>query len=137
MTTSAWIQRSGWRNVDIVDTEYGHEPVARNQADVVIMSYSLSMMPDWQQVLKCAKAELKPGGRIGIVDFRSSDDREPGPDRFADWLRWNHVEIDRPYENVLISMFEPTIFISTPVLGGLWYFFRYTGLASRAACRNI
>ena len=121
------IHRFGWRNANIVDSEYGRKPGARGETDVVIMSYSLSMMPDWQQVLRCAKSELEPGGRIGIVDFLAADRRHQAANRFADWMRWNHVEMDRPYENVLVSMFEPALFISRPACGGLWTFFRYTG----------
>lgn len=35
----------------------------------VMISYSLSMIPDWRQVLETAARRLKPGGRLHIVDF--------------------------------------------------------------------
>ncbi len=49
-------------------------------ADVVYLSYSLSMMRQWRQALDNAIDILRPGGRIGVVDFFVSA-RRPGPDR--------------------------------------------------------
>jgi S-adenosylmethionine-diacylgycerolhomoserine-N-methlytransferase len=37
--------------------------------DHVMISYSLSMIPDWRGVLQAATSHLKPGGRLHIVDF--------------------------------------------------------------------
>ena len=42
------------------------------------MSYSLSMIPDWDTALKCAFRELRPGGRIGVVDFCLEDTDDSG-----------------------------------------------------------
>jgi S-adenosylmethionine-diacylgycerolhomoserine-N-methlytransferase len=37
--------------------------------DHVMISYSLSMIPDWKSVLERAASSLKPGGCLHIVDF--------------------------------------------------------------------
>jgi S-adenosylmethionine-diacylgycerolhomoserine-N-methlytransferase len=37
--------------------------------DVCIFSYSLSMIPEWNQALKAACAALSPSGRVHVVDF--------------------------------------------------------------------
>ncbi|UYO40440.1 class I SAM-dependent methyltransferase [Rhodopseudomonas palustris] len=37
--------------------------------DHVMISYSLSMIPDWTAVIDRAVANLKPGGKLHIVDF--------------------------------------------------------------------
>ena len=37
--------------------------------DVCIFSYSLSMIPEWNQALKAACAVLSPSGRVHVVDF--------------------------------------------------------------------
>lgn len=42
------------------------QPVA---FDRVMISYSLSMIPDWSAVIEHAIASLKPGGQLHIVDF--------------------------------------------------------------------
>ncbi len=37
--------------------------------DHIMISYSLSMIPNWQAALERAASQLKPGGRLHIVDF--------------------------------------------------------------------
>jgi S-adenosylmethionine-diacylgycerolhomoserine-N-methlytransferase len=54
--------------------------------DHVMISYSLSMIPDWRGVLQAAAVRLKPGGRLHIVDF-GRQERLPGIAR-ALLLRW-------------------------------------------------
>jgi S-adenosylmethionine-diacylgycerolhomoserine-N-methlytransferase len=41
--------------------------------DHVLISYSLSMIPDWRGVLRAAAGRLKPGGRLHIVDFGNQE----------------------------------------------------------------
>ena len=41
--------------------------------DRVFISYCLSMIPDWRHVLKAAADNLKPGGRLHIVDFGNQE----------------------------------------------------------------
>ncbi len=40
--------------------------------DHVILSYSLSMIPDWQGALTEARRHLAPGGQLHVVDFGDS-----------------------------------------------------------------
>jgi S-adenosylmethionine-diacylgycerolhomoserine-N-methlytransferase len=54
--------------------------------DRVIISYSLSMIPDWRRVLEVAINLLTPGGRLHIVDF-GNQERLPDFAR-ALLLRW-------------------------------------------------
>jgi S-adenosylmethionine-diacylgycerolhomoserine-N-methlytransferase len=54
--------------------------------DHVMISYSLSMIPDWRGVLQAAASHLKPGGRLHIVDF-GRQERLPGIARTL-LLRW-------------------------------------------------
>jgi S-adenosylmethionine-diacylgycerolhomoserine-N-methlytransferase len=55
--------------------------------DHVLISYSLSMIPDWRRVLQAATGHLKPGGRLHIVDF-GNQERLPAVARklFLTWL---------------------------------------------------
>jgi S-adenosylmethionine-diacylgycerolhomoserine-N-methlytransferase len=55
--------------------------------DHVMISYSLSMIPDWRRVLQLAASHLKPGGRLHIVDF-GNQERLPGLARtlLSRWL---------------------------------------------------
>lgn len=46
----------------------------------IVLSYSLSMIPDWTRAIRMAAAHLAPGGALHIVDF--------GPqDRLPAWFR--------------------------------------------------
>jgi S-adenosylmethionine-diacylgycerolhomoserine-N-methlytransferase len=51
--------------------------------DVIFFSYSLSMMPTWPAALDAALANLRPSGRIYIVDF------------------WDQAGLPRPFAYVL------------------------------------
>ncbi len=63
------IARRQWRNVEVFhgDATRFHPPAGK--VDVVTFSYSLTMIPNWFAAIEHAKQILKPGGRIGIVDF--------------------------------------------------------------------
>ena len=54
--------------------------------DHIMISYSLSMIPDWRGVLAAAASRLKPRGRLHIVDF-GGQERLPDIAR-ALLLRW-------------------------------------------------
>ena len=54
--------------------------------DHVMISYSLSMIPDWRRVLEAAVSHLRPGGRLHVVDFGNLE-RLPDIAR-ALLLRW-------------------------------------------------
>ena len=58
----------------------------------IVLSYSLSMIPDWQGALKHAAGQLAPGGSLHVVDFGDLGGL-PGPFRRAlrAWLAKFHV----------------------------------------------
>lgn len=51
--------------------------------DGVLLSYALTMIPDWQSAIANAIAMLKPGGVLGVVDFYVA----PARPAFADAAR--------------------------------------------------
>jgi SAM-dependent methyltransferase len=53
------IRRHGWKNVRLIDVEYGKEPITRGRTDVVVFSYSLSMISYWKLALACAHCEME------------------------------------------------------------------------------
>lgn len=62
------IAAKGWTNVETVEADATtFRPPSL--VDVVTFSYSLTMIPDWFAAIENAKAILKPGGLIGVVDF--------------------------------------------------------------------
>ena len=75
------------------------------QFDHVMISYSLSMIPDWNRVLRAAASRLKPGGRLHIVDF-GNQGRLPGIARglLRRWLAMFDVTPRDDLEKVLSAM---------------------------------
>lgn len=63
------IRERGWTNVETVEADATTYQPPTGQVDVVTFSYSLTMIPDWFAAIENAKAMLKPGGLIGVVDF--------------------------------------------------------------------
>ncbi|MGQ0567457.1 MAG: class I SAM-dependent methyltransferase [Gemmobacter sp.] len=47
----------------------GEHLFGKDGFDRVVLSYSLSMIPDWDRALRQAVAQLAPGGRLHVVDF--------------------------------------------------------------------
>jgi S-adenosylmethionine-diacylgycerolhomoserine-N-methlytransferase len=120
------IRRKAWNNVRLIDREYGLTPVTAGSADVVLMSYSLSMIPDWERIVDCAARELKPKGRIGVVDFRLGNDATAIAG-FEQWMTRNHVSINRPYVEKLSAVFHPLLCTTRKAFGGLWSYYEFVG----------
>ncbi len=119
------VRRQGWKNVRLIDMEYGKETITRGKADVVLFSYSLSMIAGWELAVACAHAELWPGGRIGVVDFCKAANSSSW---FADWLAINHVKVERPYEARLQELFEERTHFRYDAWAGLWSFYLFVGM---------
>lgn len=79
------------------------------QFDHVMISYSLSMIPDWRLVLQEAAKRLKPGGRLHIVDF-GNQERWPGFARslLQRWLAIFDVMPRKDLEGELSDMVKTT-----------------------------
>ncbi len=63
------IKARGWTNVSTAHADATKFVPPEGSADVVTMSYSLTMIPDWFAAIDQAYRMLKPGGVIGVVDF--------------------------------------------------------------------
>jgi S-adenosylmethionine-diacylgycerolhomoserine-N-methlytransferase len=73
--------------------------------DRVMISYSLSMIPDWHQVLGQALRCLKPGGQLHIVDF-GNQERLPrlGRKLLLRWLEMFDVTPRHDLQQVLTTL---------------------------------
>jgi S-adenosylmethionine-diacylgycerolhomoserine-N-methlytransferase len=63
------IRRLQLENAETVEADASTFVPPEGQADLITFSYSLTMIPDWYAALEHAWSILRPGGRIGIVDF--------------------------------------------------------------------
>ncbi len=80
--------RLGWHHVRAVEADATTWQPDR-PADVVLISYALSMIDDWRGAVDNAVAILRPGGVLGVVDFFVSDPvPEPGRVRHGAFTRW-------------------------------------------------
>ena len=75
--------------------------------DHIMISYSLSMIPEWRRVLQAAVSRLAPGGRLHVVDF-GDQERLPGIARalLLRWLAMFEVTPRGDLEAVLSAMAE-------------------------------
>ncbi|KAL4897879.1 hypothetical protein BDV59DRAFT_208512 [Aspergillus ambiguus] len=71
-------QRLGWKNVTVVCQDARSfrlpdgsvDPGTKNPgADIITMSYSLSMIPDYYSVVDSLTSLMKPSGLLGVCDF--------------------------------------------------------------------
>lgn len=75
--------------------------------DRIMISYALSMIPDWEHAVAASLAALKPGGSLHIADFGQQEGlpRWFGP-ALRGWLRKFHVTPRANLETALCAMIE-------------------------------
>jgi len=74
--------------------------------------------------LSCAVSELRPDGRVGVLDFCKA---ENSSNWFTGWLAMNHVQADRPYQAELSRLFEGRSYMRYDAWAGLWSFYLFVG----------
>jgi len=67
------IQRMGLKNTQCIEADATEWVPPEGKADVVTLSYSLTMIPDWKAAIDHAHSLLEPGGVIGVTDFYVSE----------------------------------------------------------------
>ncbi|EXJ90521.1 hypothetical protein A1O1_03624 [Capronia coronata CBS 617.96] len=63
------IRVHGWKNVTVLCQDAREIACTPSSADLITMSYSLSMIPDFYSVVDMVSSFLSPSGLIGICDF--------------------------------------------------------------------
>ena len=109
--------------VELLHRPYDRPITANPAFDLILFSYSLSMMhKDWENVLEYARQDLKSGGLIAVVDFHDS-----GLGWFKRWMGMNHVRMDGHLLLGLQSLFRPLQLEVNRAYGGLWSYFLFIG----------
>jgi S-adenosylmethionine-diacylgycerolhomoserine-N-methlytransferase len=106
--------------VDLDPRPYGTHADYEGRVDAILFSYSLSMIPPFAAVLERARADLRPGGRVTVVDFLDAR----GPMSFG--LSRSHVHLGPERLEALRRLF-PRHRVQTREVG-LWRYFLFTGL---------
>ena len=63
------VHQNGWKNVTVLCQDARSIACTPSSADLITMSYSLSMIPDFYSVIDMLSTFLSPRGVIGICDF--------------------------------------------------------------------
>ncbi|MEN0005523.1 MAG: class I SAM-dependent methyltransferase [Bacteroidota bacterium] len=93
------------------------------QKDVVIFSYSLTMInPQWQELIRQAYQDLKPGGYVAVADFHNS----PFP-WFKAHMSNHHVRMDGHLVPLLKELFQPILHQENNAYLGLWKYIMFIG----------
>ncbi len=103
---------------------YGSHGDLASHADVVVFSYSLSMIPPFEQVIERARGDLVAGGRIGVVDFL--DAMAPLPARA---LEASHVHLGPRRLEALRRAFPDHVLEVRRA--GPWRYFTFVATAGR------
>jgi betaine lipid synthase len=63
------VKRFGWKNVSVICQDARSFRLVEGDADLITMSYSLSMIPDFYSVVDSLASLLSPTGLCGVCDF--------------------------------------------------------------------
>jgi S-adenosylmethionine-diacylgycerolhomoserine-N-methlytransferase len=115
------LQKYGNR-IELLNYNY-NRPVRRGSYDLVLFSYTLTMLnPGWQEALNAATDDLAPRGCLAVVDFHRS-----GPAWFSAWMGLNHVRMEGELLPLLQQQFNPQFQAKPKAYGGLWQYFCFIG----------
>lgn len=99
----------------------------RRDFDHIVLSYSLSMIPDWQGAITEALRHLAPGGQLHIVDFGDQGDLPAGfRNLLRAWLARFHVSPREDLDAVLTLLGQDR---AVKTEHG-WLYRRYTQIAT-------
>ena len=92
------IAKHKWTNVtarieDILD-DRDFKSDEENSYDLVLLTYSLTMIPNWAKTVQVAMKYLKPGGKLGITDFTETPEQN--------WL--SRTFLNSMFKNTHISL---------------------------------
>lgn len=112
------------RRVQLFEQAYGDKSLeGAPTLDIVLFSYALTMFnPGWEAAIEQALADLRPGGRIAVVDFH---DTPSGAFRW--WMSRNHVRMEGHLLPFLQSKFRTESLEVLPAWLGLWRYFLFVG----------
>lgn len=110
-------------HVDLLRANYGSDQLKEEPFDLILLSYSLTMMNgSYDDLLIQISNDLKPGGQIAIVDFHASPFGW-----FRRWMNINHVDLSGSLLPKLQNHFQPIKHEVDQAYAGLWSYFLFVG----------
>jgi len=116
----------GSSHVAFRQCEYGSESSKTEPCDLILLSYSLTMMGEnIEEIMQQLSRDLKPGGYVAVVDFNTSP-----LSWFRQWMHVNHVDLTGRLLPLLKKFFMPVHTEIKPAYLGLWSYFLFIGRQS-------
>ena len=110
-------------NVSLKHQKYGPDNPINDSFDLIILSYSLTMIDtNLQQVIYHLKSNLAADGIIAAVDFHSTPFSG-----FKRWMQLNHVTLSGNILSLLNASFEPIKVKKKSAYFGLWSYYQFVG----------
>ncbi|TYP95464.1 S-adenosylmethionine-diacylgycerolhomoserine-N-methyltransferase [Fodinibius salinus] len=109
--------------VKLIQAEYGADDIQLEPFDLIICSYSLTMVGDnIEDVIVQITDGLNPHGYIAVVDFNTSPFGW-----FRQWMEVNHVDLSGHLLPLLNKYYRPVISEKNDAYWGLWSYFTFIG----------
>jgi len=106
-------------NTFLIQQAFGTDFTSKHNYDVILMSYSLSMVRNqWDAIGEAVSNHLLPGGYFVVLDFWSSKHQW-----FKQWMRYNHVYMEASTPLVLETDFYQELISVHPAYGGWWNYY--------------
>ncbi|RNC80105.1 MAG: class I SAM-dependent methyltransferase [Balneola sp.] len=116
------IKKEAKEKVDIKNQEYQNTSFEEQQFDLILASYSLSMMSNIDEKLNFIQLHLKKGGHLLVVDFDSTPFSF-----FSNWMKKNHVYFDHLLFLKLKDHFFEELIITKTAYFGLYRYSSFLG----------
>tara|TARA_R110002096_G_scaffold153285_11_gene317018 strand:- start:3824 stop:4417 length:594 start_codon:yes stop_codon:yes gene_type:complete len=104
-------------NVTLLHQQYQKSSFPENSFDLVVCSYSLTMMGDIDEILSHVSYHLKPKGSFAVIDFDYSRF-----DWFTRWMKVNFVEMSGRVFSTAKHQFPSHTLESYSAYTGLWIY---------------
>lgn len=83
------VRRHSWNNVELVRQDAATYPFP-DQVDGILSTFALTLIPEYDEIVKNGVAALGPNRRFAILDFKE-------PEHWPSWLIQFFVAITRPF----------------------------------------
>lgn len=114
-------ERSLGKDVELLNQAY-IRPLSESRYDMIVCSYTLSMIPRYQDIMDAVKRDLRPGGIVAVVDFHATR-----WNWFKKWMGFNHVKMEGQLQPALERRFKPIQNITINAYGCFWKYLMFIG----------
>ncbi|TAE19242.1 MAG: class I SAM-dependent methyltransferase [Bacteroidetes bacterium] len=109
--------------ITLVEKPYGGSDEYNGKFDLILFSYSLTMInPQYVDLIHQSKKDIKEGGYVAVVDFHKANFGF-----YREFMKGNHVKLEGQVLPVLLENFEPVLCKIRTGLVGVWNYLMFVG----------